>query len=50
MLHDSAIPAWGVQRVVKELKETNGVEFVEEYISKSHPAPCGVALFRKGTA
>lgn len=46
VLHDSALPEWGVMRVVKELKTNEGMEFVGEYISQNHK-PCGVALFRK---
>ena len=47
LLHDSAIPEWGVQRVVRELKEDRGLSFINEYVSQTHK-PCGVALFRKG--
>lgn len=46
-LHDSALTKWGVPRVVRELKRDPGMEFVGEYVSTVHPAPCGLALFRK---
>lgn len=45
--HDSAMPQWGVQRVVRELKEDSSMEFVGEYTSKKHATPLGLALFRK---
>ncbi|MCD6329037.1 MAG: class I SAM-dependent methyltransferase [Candidatus Cloacimonetes bacterium] len=44
--HDSN-KVWGVQRVVRELKNDSSMEFIDEYISKQHPRPCGIALFRK---
>lgn len=47
VLHDSALPAWGVARVVRELKADPDMEFVGEYVSVKHPAPLGVALFRR---
>jgi len=45
--HDSALPEWGVMRIVRELKEDPGFEFVGEYISTSIPRPLGTALFRR---
>jgi len=48
-LHDSALPAWGVMRVVRELKKDPQLQFVAEYVSQKHLAPCGLALFRKET-
>lgn len=47
ILHDSAMPEWGVIRVVRELKADPAMEFIGEYVSKTHPRPLGVALFRK---
>lgn len=47
ILHDSALPAWGVTRVVRELKQDPDLEFIGEYVSTKHPRPCGVALFRR---
>lgn len=47
ILHDSALPEWGVMRVVRELKADKSMEFIGEYISQKHPKPCGLALFRK---
>lgn len=47
ILHDSIWPLGGVLRVVRELKTDSGMEFVDEYTSKKHPSPLGVALFRK---
>jgi predicted O-methyltransferase YrrM len=47
ILHDSALPEWGVARVVRELKTDPGVEFIGEYVSTKHPRPLGVALCRK---
>lgn len=47
IFHDSSMPDWGVCRVVRELKEDRGMEFVGEYISAKHSPACGVALFRK---
>ena len=46
LLHDSALPEWGVMPVVEELKKDKGFEFVEEYKSNVI-APLGLALFRK---
>ena len=46
MLHDSALPAWGVQRVAAELKDNPAFEFIGEWNSKK-VNPCGVALFQK---
>ena len=45
-LHDSAIPEWGVGRMVRELKQDEDFEFIDEYVSKKHK-PCGIALFRR---
>jgi len=47
ILHDSALPEWGVRRVVRELKSDPSMEFVAEFTSTKHPRPLGVALFRK---
>lgn len=46
VLHDSALPEWGVERVVRELKLDPSVEFIGEYVSSNHTRPLGVALFR----
>lgn len=48
VLHDSALPEWGVGRVVAELKEDARVALVGEYVTKTTTRPCGVALFRRG--
>lgn len=48
ILHDSALPAWGVLRVTEELKENPVFEFLGEWTSKT-VKPCGVALFQKVT-
>lgn len=45
-LHDSAIPEWGVGRMIRELKQNEDFEFIDEYVSKKHK-PCGIALFRR---
>ncbi len=45
--HDSILPAWGVMRVVRELKADPTMDLVGEYVSEKHARPCGVALFRK---
>jgi len=50
ILHDSAKIEWGVGQVVTELKADKGMEFVGEYVSPTHPSPCGCALFRKAVA
>jgi predicted O-methyltransferase YrrM len=47
ILHDSAMPEWGVIRVVRELKADPEMGFVGEWTSAKHPKPLGVALFRK---
>ncbi len=47
ILHDSALPEWGVMRVIKELKADKDMKFIGEYVSKKHPKPCGVALFQR---
>jgi hypothetical protein len=47
ILHDSAMPDWGVIWVVKELKADKGMEFIGEYVSQKHAPACGLALFRK---
>jgi len=44
--HDSLMKEWGVQRIVKELKTDESMEFISEYTSKKH-SPLGVALFRR---
>lgn len=46
ILHDSAVDSLGIKRVVGELKSSDDVKFVNEYISAGHQ-PCGVALFIK---
>lgn len=46
ILHDSALPEWGVKQMVIELKEDKGFEFIGEYITQKHSRPCGVALFK----
>jgi hypothetical protein len=45
-LHDSVLTAWGVPRLVAELKEDPGMVFVGEFAATSPPM-CGVALFVK---
>jgi predicted O-methyltransferase YrrM len=48
IMHDSAIPPpWGSPQVVRELRDEPSLEFVAEWVSKTHPRPCGVALFRR---
>jgi len=47
VLHDSTLAEWGVARVVRELKSDPDMEFVAEFVSKKHPRPLGVALFRR---
>jgi hypothetical protein len=47
VFHDSALPEWGVPRIVRELKENDDLEFVDEFVSKKHPKPLGLAVFRK---
>jgi methyltransferase family protein len=49
VLHDSALPEWGVMRVVAELKEDARVALVGEYVTKTSTRACGVALFRRAT-
>jgi len=46
-LHDSALPEWGVGRVVRELRQDEFMEFIGEYLSTTHKKPLGLALFRK---
>lgn len=48
MLHDSALPQWGVPRVVEELKKEPAWAFVGEWAS-TKMTPCGVALFQRVT-
>jgi len=50
VLHDSALPEWGVARVVRELQADPGMHFIGEYLSRIHPRPLGLALFRKVAA
>ncbi len=45
LLHDSALPDLGVQRVVTELKVDKAVEFVQEYVAGEHA--CGIAVFKR---
>ncbi len=47
MLHDSVMVNWDVPRVVKDLKQDKRFEFINEYVSKKHPIPCGITIFRK---
>lgn len=47
ILHDSALPEWGIIQVVRELKQDKSVSFVNEWRSKKHRPSCGVALFQK---
>jgi predicted O-methyltransferase YrrM len=50
MLHDSALPEWGVARVTEELKasaKTLGLEFLGDFRTKKHSRVLGVALFRR---
>ena len=47
VLHDTALPEWGVMAVCSELKKDKRLEFVGEYLSKKHAKPLGVGLFRK---
>jgi predicted O-methyltransferase YrrM len=44
-LHDSVWPGGQVDRVVKELKTNDKFEFINEWVSETHP--CGIALFRQ---
>lgn len=46
MFHDSLVPEFGVGKVVAELKEAAGLDFIGEYASQTRK-PLGVALFRK---
>ncbi len=46
ILHDSALPEWGVGRTVMELKNDDSMKFIAEYKSQKHK-PCGLALFQK---
>jgi len=48
MLHDSVRTAWGVPRLVAELKEYPAWQFIGEWASKKM-TPCGVALFQRVT-
>lgn len=47
LLHDSVMPVWDVPKVVAELKEDERFSLFGEYVSKTHPRPCGIAVFRK---
>lgn len=47
ILHDSAMPEWGIMQVVKELMEDEGMEFIAEYRTAKDMRALGVALFRK---
>jgi predicted O-methyltransferase YrrM len=49
VLHDSVTRSWAcaVPDVVADLKGDERVTFINEYISKTHPQPCGIAVFRK---
>jgi predicted O-methyltransferase YrrM len=46
ILHDSALPEWGIQQMVVELKKDKTLDFIGEYITQKHSRPCGVALFK----
>ena len=48
MLHDSALTAWGVPKVVAELKEDPAWHFIGEWATTKMKA-CGVALFQRVT-
>jgi len=48
IIHDSVFAEFNVRRVVQEIRDNAILEFIGEYISQKHPAPCGIALFRKG--
>lgn len=45
VMHDSALPMFGVMSVVDELKTDMRLDFIGEYIGRKNV--CGVALFRK---
>lgn len=47
ILHDTALPEWGVKQATEELKQDSGFEFIGEYVTQKHTSPCGVALFKK---
>ena len=47
ILHDSAMPEWGIVQVVKELKADKRLAFINDWHSKKHDRQCGVALFQK---
>jgi len=47
IFHDSIIPELGVMQAVSDLKKSNDMEFINNYITQKHSKPCGVALFRK---
>lgn len=47
VFHDSALPQWGVCRVVRELRSDPSWEFVGEYLSLTHHRPLGLATFRR---
>lgn len=46
LLHDSALPDFGVYRVKDELRSDARVEFVHEFLSAKR-RPLGIAMFRK---
>jgi predicted O-methyltransferase YrrM len=46
LLHDTVYAPGGVGRIMRELKEDEGMEFIGEYVSEKYPK-CGAALFRK---
>ena len=47
ILHDTASEWWGVGKAVAAHKKGKTFDFIGEYISPTHPNPCGTALFRK---
>jgi predicted O-methyltransferase YrrM len=47
IFHDSALAEWGIGQVVRELKNDGRVKFVNDWRSRKHSPPCGVALFQK---
>lgn len=47
ILHDSAIPEWGVMQATNELKDDDSLEFIDEYLTKQGIRPLGLAVFKK---
>ena len=47
LLHDSAMPDFGIYKCKDELREDPRVIFLDEFVSQKYMKACGIAMFKK---